>query len=231
MRSGNLAIELTRDSRFPTRRVTSSSSQTRRPPKPDQSRKRDPQAMTHHISSIFFSVIVGLLLVSGCAEGPVGPRADQVYLRTDAEANDNVQALRLFTGRDSFGLRFKARVSGMWVQTGDCFDLTGSGNATHLGRINTTQSICVDGSNEVTESSFTFTGQNGRMISGESLFGSVEPAGGGSYNVVLKDTITGGSVPATQIDPEKGKADVTGTLRSNGTFRYRLDGWLLHHLR
>lgn len=183
--------------------------------------------MNRLLGNMLASTVVGLLLISGCAEGPVGPRAELENLQTDAEHREG---LRLFTGRDSFGVAFQADVSGTWIRDGDCFELEGSGNATHLGRIDVTERVCVDGENDVTESSFTLVGRNGRAINGHTLFGSVTPTGGGNYEVALKDTITGESIPATQIDPEQGKGDVTGTLSADNRFEYRLVGWLLHRL-
>lgn len=184
--------------------------------------------MNRPLGHMLASTVVGLSLISGCTEGPVGPRAELEILQTDGEQREG---LRRFTGRDSFGVAFQAHISGTWIRDGDCFELEGSGNATHLGRIDVSEAICVNGQNDVTKSTFTFTGRNGRTISGKALFGSVTPTGGGNYEVALKDSITGESIPATQIDPERGKGDVMGTLSADNRFEYRFAGWLLHHLR
>lgn len=179
--------------------------------------------MNNELCGIVFSVLVSLL-ITGCIDEPMGPQTDQAL----RQAREGPISTVRFTGRDSFGVALKARVSGTWsVQESGCFELSGSGNASHLGQIEVTQTICPDGSEPT--GTFSFTGRNGREISGEYLSGSVPPPGGG--RLVLKDTITGESIPATPVDPEEGKADVTGTLHSNGRFDYRLEGWLLHHVR
>lgn len=184
--------------------------------------------MNSDLGSIVFAAIIGTLLVAGCTDGPVGSEPDD---QTWTRDNGAIEGLRVFTGRDSFGVAFAARASGTWSMANSCFQLTGGGNATFLGRIEVEQTICPDGGDDGPGGTFTYTGSTGHVITGEYVGGQVLENGQEGHRLVLKDSITGQSLPATQIETERGKADLTGTLHPNGRFEYRVEGWLLHHLR
>lgn len=168
---------------------------------------------------------------------------------TSALGNEGVDASddgagvtnKFFTGRDSFGVAFKVQLEGEAVITSDgrCDDetviLSGSGNATHLGRIiegMLTHCIEEGDFSTVSDGQFSFRGSNGGEIVGEyKPLPSVSKNGKSRGDVFeTKADITGGEIAAVKRDEVEGRGDLRIVMEPNGTFTQTFDGWLLHHL-
>ena len=124
----------------------------------------------HRICTPGACLITMLLLAVGCDRAPVTGVGDGTELTEGTNP-----ALRLYTGRDSFGVAFDARISAEASAAandaacdGQTVDVSGSGQATHLGRIEVVQHHCLaDG--VITGGTFTYTALNGTKayVSGE----------------------------------------------------------------
>lgn len=188
--------------------------------------------------SVYFRLFIAsglltVLLVAGCADGELltpEPPNDIDNTPDPSWHEEGILSRFRFTGRDSFGVAFKARVSGTWSEDEQCKILTGTGNATHLGQIDVEQSICGAGP-EITGGSFRIAGRTGGEVVGMYLPGGTLTEKGESFSITAKDTITGGTIQATPVEIEAGKATMTGMLHGDGHFTYQIDGWLLHHVR
>lgn len=186
--------------------------------------------MTLYRNPLLFSVLITVGLFIGCADEQLGPQADKTF--GTAGQDDAPSSKRVFVGRDSFGVALHARVFGSWSEPiSGCKNLTGTGTATHLGRITVDQQICTNSSHEITGGKFSISGTTGGSLTGTYLPGGTLSPMGQQFRIVVENTITGGNIRATQVPTEFGKATMTGILQSNGEFSYEIDGWLLHHVR
>lgn len=194
---------------------------------------------TSFIRSLGALFLATLLLIAGCDSQNVNlPEPKLPSLSTDGDISPHVIPILW----DSFGVALKAKVSGT-VETdpnGRCPDgsetvlLPGTGQATHMGRITVVQSHCVDPlSSEVTDGEFTYTGTTGAKVTG-TYGGLLEPAGRGIYILSIDVKITGGSMPFTDEEVtglSTRENTIQGKIHSDGSFTYKLDGWLFHHRR
>lgn len=192
-------------------------------------------------NTLLVCVTLPVLLLIGCSDEHVAaPPMPDPYELDGNQFSDGSSASRAarFTGRDSIGVALKANISGRREldPDGRCPDVTvrvtGEGVATHLGRVKAFQSHCLDSSNllELTDGQFTLLGVNGAEVRGR-YEGILNPTQRGFFAVEATMWVEGGHVQATAVGPEEGKASMRGTTDRDGSFSYRMDGWLLHHLR
>lgn len=163
----------------------------------------------------------------------------------DASEDEPLIADKFFTGRDSFGVAFKVRLSGDAVVTNDdgCDDetvtLDGFGNATHLGQIQGSFTHCIEEGDfsSVFGGQFELVGSTGGQVSGEyEPLPRVDKHGphgrrngaGDVFETVAE--VTGGEVSAVEHDPLEGRGDLRLVIKENDTFEVIFDGWLLHHV-
>ena len=187
------------------------------------------KATTIRLLSFGMLVFTAMLMAIGCDSGPVSSPPDAAVSSPETQSASAAQSSLRFTGRDSFGVAFKATISGTArvEDDGRCSEETvvvsGSGQATHLGRVHVEQSHCLDpSSDEITDGHFTYTGRTGAEVSGtyESVSGEGSPAR-------IRAEITGTTLRLTQgAERIWGTAWIPGLLPSDGPFSYRLDGYL-----
>lgn len=190
-----------------------------------------------------FMIAATSIIISGCTDDfAVSPKPhDSEMLALDDV--DVPQAALRFTGRDSFGIALKGRISGTSTLESDgrCPDVTtqlsGTGTATHMGRVTVEQSHCTDSSDpgSVTDGVFLIRGVNGTEIRG-TYDGQIAAGRGGrqSFEAVL--VVFDGTIPAADIAADadanrKGWAEAAGTMVPGQSFAYAFDGWLFHHER
>lgn len=183
---------------------------------------------------VLLSLIGMSTLVFGCAEDP--PTAPEPFTVEEESAIDESSSTtrRVFVGRDSAGVVLEGHLSGTsTTHLGRCGPnetalLSGTGNVTHLGKTEAELSHCYNAStSEITDGELTLTGRTGGSLEG-TYEGELKQKSG-AFSVEV--TIDGGWVQATKVDNEEGKATLSGTVHSNGTFEATLSGWLLQHLR
>lgn len=184
----------------------------------------------------YFLLVFTVLLMIACSEN--FPEPDQPAERMGGSSlTDQVlaekkgqDASRSFTGRDSVGIAFKARVSGIFFtpEEDECkkMILEGSGKATHLAHIRVERSHCITEDFRITDGEFTYIG-----FKGDKIFGTYKGTRGptrrdGSFTFEVKEEMTGGTGRFAGVE---GKATVTGIYYpDDDQFSYTSDGWLLN---
>lgn len=184
--------------------------------------------MHKYATSFILSVAAVVLLFFGCTgENTVDPAmedaVDIFLINSDPASGDSASASKFFTGRDSFGVALKVHVS--VAESG-----TGSGSATHMGKISVEHHHQFDLDEfELTDENFSYTGTNGSYLSGR-FEGTLQVTGDpDAYTIHGTLWVKDGRVKATKL-PAEGRGTIEGTLYADGRFSYELDGWLLHHV-
>ncbi len=187
----------------------------------------------------FLSLLV--LAMVGCSQDQSLPTS-AIYTEGVDQPTDEAAALsKFFTGRDSVGVAMKFGVAGGDVAvtsddrcgSDDMVVLSGSGNATHLGRVEGTFSHCMG--DDFYSGEFELAGTDGAFITG--VYPPAPPvvidAVGKNVNgdaVETKAEINGGAVDAVQRDEVEGRGDLRVLVMPDEGFELTFDGWLLHHL-
>jgi len=175
--------------------------------------------------SYILSAGLVVLLLFGCAEenlvNPVKDDGIDVFLINSGPVPEPT-AGKFFTGRDSFGVALKATVTGSVTSA--------QGTATHMGKIIAEHSHHFDPVTlALTDGAFTYRGTNGALLSGR-YEGTLEPTPDeGVYTIQGRLWVEEGTVKATNL-PAEGRGTIEGTLYPDGSFTYKLEGWLLHHV-
>lgn len=175
-------------------------------------------------------VFLTVLMLAGCFENPAAPPTAQNKTTT---GETKPLARIFFTGRDSFGMAFKAKVSDATLteESGE-FGVSGSGHATHLGPIDVVQDLSIDEAGDSVRGAFTFTGQHGQMVFGKYKAARNERGHTDQYDLDGTFWITNHSIAATKAEKDTGWGSLTGSLdMDENTVSYRMDGWLLHFVR
>lgn len=187
-----------------------------------------------HLKSALLPILLSLLLVAGCSSDPASPLGMQ---DNSSAENADPLARAFFTGRDSFGVAFQARVADAQVTVDgeNGFSIEGTGNATHLGRIQVDQQLRFDTGRDSIRGSFTFQGQQRQIVSG-TYTGTRSATGSGDatnqYELEGVFRIWNHTISATKAEDKIGWANMTGSVDlDNNTLSYRLDGWLLHFVK
>lgn len=174
------------------------------------------------------------MLMFGCTDDlPTAP--DPLTIEEEnAIEESSPSKRRVFVGRDSAGVVLEGHLAGTsTTRPGRCgqdetVSLSGSGNVTHLGKTKAELCHCYNTStSEITDGTLTLTGRSGGSLEGTYEGELTQESGAFSVEV----TIDGGSVQATRVDAEEGKATLSGTVHADGPFKVTLSGWLLQHLR
>jgi len=182
------------------------------------------------LQQYFVPVFMAVLLLAGCGNNPV--TAPDMQQNTPTGQRDPLARI-FFTGRDSFGMAFKAKVSNARLDpSGSGFDIASTGHATHLGPIDVEQDLSVDEAGDTVRGAFTFTGQHGQMVLGKYKAARNERGHTDQYDLDGTFWITNHNIKATKAETDTGWGDLTGTLDLGAkTMSYRMDGWLLHFVR
>lgn len=181
-----------------------------------------------------FSLILLMLVMIGCSESLIEPEEPDSHSResllTEEElaAKKGFMTSRRFTGRDSFGIAFKARISGTYSSlSGDesmTVMLEGNGKATHLAHTHVVRSHFMTKDN-ITDGEVKYIG-----FKGDEILGIYEGSRGqnnrdGSFTFEVVEEITDGT---GRFEGVEGKITTTGVFHQDGTFSYTSDGWLLN---
>lgn len=183
-----------------------------------------------HGKRYLIPVFMTVVLLAGCGNNPVS--APDIQRNTPTGQLDPLARI-FFTGRDSFGMAFKAKVADAQLEGGpDNFTISSAGHATHLGPIQVAQSLKLDTDSDSIWGTFIFQGQHSQTAAG-GYKAAISPEGGADQYALdgvfwIKDH----TIKATKAQKDTGWGDLTGTLdRNANTMSYRMDGWLLHFVR
>lgn len=193
--------------------------------------------MRSHIS-ILIPVFLAVLVVASCTSDPTSVPAHQE--QPAIEEGEPLARGAFFTGRDSFGVAFKANVKEVtFNQSTGGFDVTGWGNATHLGKIDVAGKLQFDTGRDSLFGSLTFNGKGRQVVQGDYHIDVISPSPDIQVTSVSAThkldgwvEITDHAVSATKAEDDIGWASLTGTIdMEKKTISYRLDGWLLHFVK
>ncbi|HKJ68578.1 MAG TPA: hypothetical protein VKA68_11525 [bacterium] len=186
----------------------------------------------HSLIPVFFAVLVLACCINNPASLPE-------YRNGINGENTDALARAFFTGRDSFGVAFNAKVSDAEVTTSENgFNIDGTGHATHFGRIAVWQNFRIipqetGRDSFVGDFEFTKQGRLRRDIPPPSIAGTyrgtLSPDYASLEGIVEIDEH---DIQATKADIDTVWAAMTGTIDfDRGSLSYRLDGWLLHFVK
>lgn len=179
-----------------------------------------------------------MLLFTGCSEQAMVAPESEAAINTFpvGDSDGAVGAGKFFTGRDSFGVALKIRVSGQLNAAddegceGQALLATGTGNATHMGNVEAEHAHCFDPATlEFGDGAFTITGTNGSEISGRYEGTLVPTDRDDEFEIRGRIWVQDGEIRALDR-PAEGRGTIEGMLHADGTFSYKVDGWLLHHV-
>ena len=175
-------------------------------------------------------IIYTIIILLGCSGEQLSSPLD-----VDGPAVDSPVPLgrAFFTGRDSFGVAFKATVRNAEFTADTASEVItvsveGIGNATHLGRVQIHQQHKIDLNDpqQIMNGEFLFSGKHDQYVTG-TYKGELQ---GEDLSGVFR--ITDHTVSATKAENDTGWAEMSGSLYSEeNQLSYALDGWLLHFVK
>lgn len=189
--------------------------------------------------TVFLSLLA--MAIVGCSQDQSLPTSAIYSEGVDQPLDQEAGLSKFFTGRDSFGVAMKFRVAGGEIEvttddrcgSDDLIVLSGSGNATHLGRVDANFSHCMG--DDFYNGEFELAGTGGAFITGiyppepPVVIGALGKNGNGNV-IVTKAEINGGAVDAVQRDEVEGRGDLRVLVMPDESYELTFDGWLLHHL-
>ena len=179
-----------------------------------------------------FNLLYLILFISGCNEDSLEPEileapsdVSQLEEGISAEKKSFKNSRFSFTGRDSIGVAFKAKVAGTFTDFSEdeLWEGNGNGKATHLAHIRVERSHWVTG-DLIENGEVTYFGFKGDALYG-TYEGFVQSNSDGSFAFEVVEEITRGT---GRFEEVVGKLTTTGTMQLDGTFSYTSDGWLLN---
>jgi|GEM_PF-1567594 len=194
------------------------------------------------IDKYVIPLMVTVFLLAACSNQPENPLNIQEDIHSEDITQEPLARGSFFTGRDSFGVAFKAKVTDAHFEADTLpggiveAEIEGTGNATHLGRIQVEQDLTFYTGRDSIFGTFVLSGVQGRQVL-SGTYNAVSASNGSMDNSGLFDLngaaqILKGTISATKADNDSGWAALSGSVDFNAnTVSYQMDGWLLHFVK
>lgn len=181
--------------------------------------------------------LVIALFVAGCNNAPYAPRDFREGDSIDGFNPNSLARRAFFTGRDSFGVAFQAHVFNAELLADDTTNgvinatVSGTGNATHLGRVTVDQTLKYDTGRDSVWGNFSFHSGDRQFVTGH-YGGTTSMNNRGEVHLTGNFWVQNHTVRAVHTENDTGWGSFTGTADfDRQTLSYRMDGWLLHFVR